>query len=97
MLETLKRFAAETQAGVLLVDHFRKAGDQAQEYLKVSLSDVMVSSVSLQDHAGGALAPESISLAYAKIKMEYKPQKADGTLGAAVPFGWNIAEHKAEQ
>ncbi len=27
MLETLKRFAADTQAGIILVDHFRKAGD----------------------------------------------------------------------
>lgn len=27
MLETVKRFAAETQAGVIVVDHFRKAGD----------------------------------------------------------------------
>jgi hypothetical protein len=28
MLETVKRFAAETRAGVILVDHFRKAGDE---------------------------------------------------------------------
>jgi hypothetical protein len=27
MLELLKRFASDTQAGVILVDHFRKAGD----------------------------------------------------------------------
>ncbi|MBC7979231.1 MAG: AAA family ATPase [Armatimonadetes bacterium] len=27
ILETVKRFASETQAGVILVDHFRKAGD----------------------------------------------------------------------
>jgi hypothetical protein len=27
ILETVKRFAAETQAGVIVVDHFRKAGD----------------------------------------------------------------------
>lgn len=27
MLETVKRFAAETQAALILVDHFRKAGD----------------------------------------------------------------------
>jgi hypothetical protein len=27
ILETIKRFASETQAGVILVDHFRKAGD----------------------------------------------------------------------
>lgn len=28
ILETVKRFASETQAGVILVDHFRKAGDE---------------------------------------------------------------------
>jgi AAA domain len=28
MLETLKRFAAGTQSGMILVDHFRKAGDE---------------------------------------------------------------------
>ncbi len=27
ILETVKRFASETQAGVVVVDHFRKAGD----------------------------------------------------------------------
>ena len=63
----------------------RKAGEHPVDFLKITLSDVMVSSVSLQDHsAGGALANESISLAYAKIEGEYKPQKADGTLGEAV-------------
>jgi hypothetical protein len=28
ILETLKRFASDTQAGLILVDHFRKAGDE---------------------------------------------------------------------
>jgi len=28
ILETVKRFASETQAGVIVVDHFRKAGDE---------------------------------------------------------------------
>ena len=77
---------------------FRKAGDKPQEYLKITLSDVMVSSISLQDHfQGGALAQESVSLAYEKITIGYKPQKADGSLDAEVSFAWNIKENKAEQ
>jgi type VI secretion system secreted protein Hcp len=74
---------------------FRKAGKDQQEYLTVKLSDVMVSSVSYQDHsAGGDLAHESVSLAYAKIEKEYKPQKSDGTLGGGIQAGWNIKENK---
>jgi type VI secretion system secreted protein Hcp len=74
---------------------FRKAGKEQQEYLKITLTDVLVSSISFQDHAaGGDLAHESISLAYAKIETEYKPQKPDGTLGGAVTTGWNIKENK---
>jgi type VI secretion system secreted protein Hcp len=74
---------------------FRKAGKDQQEHHKVTLSDVMVSSVSHQDHsAGGDLAHESVSLAYGKIETEYKPQKSDGTLGGGIQHGWNIKENK---
>jgi len=74
---------------------FRKAGKDQQEYLKVTLSDVMVSSVSFQDHsAGGDLAHESVSLAFTKIEQEYKPQKADGTLGGAIQSGWDLKANK---
>ncbi len=74
---------------------FRKAGKDQQEYLKVTLSDVMISSVSFQDHAaGGDLAHESITLAYSKIEKEYKPQKPDGTLGGAISAGWDIKANK---
>ena len=77
---------------------FRKAGETPQDYLKVTLNDVMVSSVSLQDHSGGAqLANDSVSLAYAKVKMEYAAQSAKGDVGGSLPFGWDIAEHKPAQ
>jgi type VI secretion system secreted protein Hcp len=74
---------------------FRKAGKEQQEYLKVTLSDVIISSYSFQDHSkGGDLAHESISLAYAKIEREYKPQKADGTLGGGIQSGWDVKANK---
>lgn len=74
---------------------FRKAGKEQQEHYKITLSDVMVSSISDQDHsAGGDLGHESVSLAYGKIEKEYKPQKSDGTLGGGIQAGWNIKENK---
>lgn len=74
---------------------FRKAGEEAREYLEITLTDVMIASFSLQDHSGGgSLAHESISLSFAKIVGKYKPQESKGTLAAAVPFGWNVKEHK---
>lgn len=74
---------------------FRKAGEKPQDYLKITLTDVMVASFSLGDSSGGGHLPsESITLAYAKLEGEYKPQNKDGSVGDAVPFGWDIKEHK---
>lgn len=72
----------------------RKAGEDQQEYLIIKLSDVIVSSVQLSGADGGGLPSESFSLNYAKIEMDYKPQKADGTLDAGIKFGWNLKETK---
>jgi type VI protein secretion system component Hcp len=32
---------------------------------------------------------------FAKIEFSYKPQKPDGTLGAAVISGWDVKANKA--
>src|SRR5437868_14548146 len=61
----------------------RKAGKDQQEYYKVSLSDCLVSSY--QSVGGGdPIATDQFSMNFAKVEFEYKPQKADGTLDAAV-------------
>jgi type VI secretion system secreted protein Hcp len=44
---------------------------------------------------GGEVPTESVSLNYAKIEFDYKPQKADGSLDAAKHFGYNLKENKA--
>jgi type VI secretion system secreted protein Hcp len=74
---------------------FRKAGKEQQPYLTITLTDVMVSSYSGQDHSGGTdLAHESVSLAYAEIKKDYKAQKPDGSLAGGSPVGWSITKSK---
>jgi len=73
----------------------RRAGKDQQEYLKVKLSDVMVSSYQIGGSAAGDLIPtEQVSLNYAKIEWEYKPQKEDGNLDAATLAGWDLKANK---
>jgi type VI secretion system secreted protein Hcp len=72
----------------------RKAGKDQQEYLKVIMEDLLVSSYQTGCHSGGLTPTEQISLNFSKIEMEYKEQKPDGSLGGAVKAGWNVKENK---
>jgi len=68
----------------------RKAGDTPVEYYKVKMEDVLVSSISSGASGGEDRQTESITLNFAKVKIEYTPQKDDGSPGATVEHGWNI-------
>ncbi len=69
----------------------RKAGGKQEEYLKITLSDLLVSSYQTGGSSAGDVMPtEQIALNYSKIELEYKEQKADGTLGGAVKAGYDI-------
>lgn len=72
----------------------RKAGgEKQQEYIKIKLSDILVSSY--QVGAGGGDVPtDQISLNFTKIEFEYKTQNADGTLGETVKTGWDLGKNK---
>ena len=37
---------------------------------------------------------ESVSLSYAKVKLEYRPQKPDGSLDAPITAGWDLKANK---
>jgi len=72
----------------------RKAGKDQQEFLKVTLSDVLISSVIPRLSHDGNLPTESVTLNYAKIEIEYKEQKPDGTLGGSTKGGWDVKARK---
>ena len=68
----------------------RKAGEGQKDFLKITLKEVFVTSVSPAGSSGGDLV-ESISCSYKDIEFEYKAQDDKGGLGGAVKFGWNVA------
>lgn len=73
----------------------RKAGTQQQEYLKIKLTDVLVTSYHIGGTGYGDVIPiDQFSLGFAKIEYEYKEQKADGTLGGSVKAGWDLKQNK---
>jgi len=71
----------------------RKAGESALEYIKLTMKDVIVSSVSTGGSSGEDRLTENIALNFAEFKIEYTPQKADGSSDAAIEAGWNIARN----
>lgn len=74
----------------------RKAGKEQQEYLKVKLTDILVSSYQQGGAAGSSVVPvDQVSFNFAKIEIEYKEQKSDGSLGGAVKGGYDLKLNKA--
>jgi len=73
----------------------RKAGKDQQEYLKITFSDLLVSSFQTGGHAGSDVVPmDQVSLNFSKIEFEYKPQQPDGTLGAVVKSQYDLKQMK---
>ena len=79
-------------------DHFakakltvRKAGKKPLEYLIVEMEKVLISSVSTGGSGGEDRLTENVSLNFAKVKVSYKEQKADGSGEAPKEFLWDIA------
>ena len=71
-----------------------KQGKGEQDYLIVKMSDVMVTSASASDSSGGGEAMEAVGVKFAKVDVEYKPQKADGSFDASVRFKYDIRSNK---
>ena len=71
----------------------RKAGKGQQEYLIIKMNDVIVTSVALSDTSSGA-SSENVSLAFAKVDLEYRPQNPNGSLDAGIHFKYDIKANK---
>lgn len=71
----------------------RKAGGEQQEYLKIKFTDLLISSYGTGGAPGEEIPMENLSFNYAKIEFEYKPQNAQGELGAAVKAGYDSKQN----
>ena len=70
-----------------------KAGGEEVEYFKITMEDVLVTSVDVSG-ANGAQVTVNYSFQAAKVKSEYSVQDKAGTKGATSEFGWDIKENK---
>ena len=73
----------------------RKAGGGQQDYLVIKLTDVVVTSVANGGSVEGDPTHEAVALVFAKVDVEYKPQKPDGSLDAGVHFKYDLKANKA--
>jgi type VI secretion system secreted protein Hcp len=66
----------------------RKAGGSAIDFLKVNLTNILVSS--FHTSGNGLLPGIEVALNFAKIEMEFKTQNNDGTAGGSVKAGFDL-------
>ena len=71
----------------------RKAGKVQHEYIKIELTDCLISSISTGGSGGEDRLTESISINFGHVTVDYLPQKADGSLEGTVTFKYNIAQN----
>jgi len=88
----------------------RKAGGEQLEFLKIKMTDVLISSYKPHGadaallptlEASGAAGPgseipsEQVSLNFAKVEFSYQPQGADGKAqGGPILAGWDVKANK---
>ena len=73
----------------------RKAGgDSPLEYLKIKLSEVLISSVSTGGSGGEDRLTENVSLNFGKVEVSYQPQDEKGAKkGGEIKYGWDIQQN----
>ena len=88
----LKACATGTHIKDATITH-RKSGKGQQEYLVFKLNDVIITGVT-HGGSGGQTIAESVTIAFAKVDLEYKPQRSDGSLDAGIHFKYDLKTNK---
>jgi len=73
----------------------RKAGGSPLEYMKIKLTEVLISAVSTGGSGGEDKLTENVTLNFAKVNVDYTEQTATGGEGAKPKMSWDIAANVA--
>jgi type VI secretion system secreted protein Hcp len=73
----------------------RKAGAGQQKYIKITMEEVLVTSISTGGTGGEDRLTENVTLNFAKVDFAYVPQDSKGTVAGDKTFAWHIAENAA--
>jgi type VI secretion system secreted protein Hcp len=72
----------------------RRTGQGQQDFLTWAFADVLVAAYQTGGAEGGDQPVDSVSLSFGKVTVEYKAQKADGSLDTPVTAGWDGKANK---
>jgi type VI secretion system secreted protein Hcp len=73
----------------------RRAGETPQDYFVIKMKPLYITSYQTGGSSGDVVPVDTLSLNFGAIKFEYKPQKEDGSLDAAVEGAWDQQKNKA--
>ena len=65
-----------------------------QEYLTFKFRDVVISSFQTGGSEETPVPTDSVSFSFAKVEVEYKPEKSDGSLGSPLDFRYDLKTNK---
>ena len=72
----------------------RKAGENPVEYVKITMNDLLITSVSTGGSGGEDRLTENVTLNFGKVQFEFQPQKDDGSPdGGSLKTGWDIQQN----
>jgi type VI secretion system secreted protein Hcp len=72
----------------------RKAGGSPLEYLKITMTDVVITNVQPAGSSSEERVTEQVSMSFAKVKQEYTVQNQQGGSGGAVTAGYDMKLNK---
>lgn len=70
-----------------------KAWDGSQEYMRIILSDCIITRAGPSGSLEDARVKESVNISYAQIKVKVKEQNANGSMGAAITGTWDVKKN----
>ncbi|WP_293268159.1 type VI secretion system tube protein Hcp [Neptunomonas sp.] len=71
----------------------RKAGEDPLEYLIITMTDCIVTSISTAASQGDEMLSEQVSINFAKVKVEYQEQLPDGSGTPGPEFAWDMEKN----
>ena len=75
------------RSGLLTV---RRSGERQEAFLKVTMSDILVSGWKQEGSAGDDVPMDQVSMNFSKIRFDYAEQSPTGALGDTTSAGWDV-------
>ena len=72
----------------------RRAGEGQQDYLVITMNDLLVTSVSTSVGPDEPGAAEAVGLTFARVDLEYRPQRWDGSPDESIHFTHDLRANR---